>query len=149
ARGKVAADANQVLLFHGGDPYRVHHPHPGGDDCVVLSVPEEDRRAWGEAWGDAEARAWDSALVSGRTAMAVHGLVADLRRGLDPAEVHERCLGLLAGVRPLPPSKPAPRESARNGREVAEAVKLTLVRRLSDPLRLKELAAEVGLSAFT
>ena len=46
-RGKVAADANQVLFFHRGDPYRVHPPHPGGDECLVpeFGVPPSAFRA--------------------------------------------------------------------------------------------------------
>jgi AraC-like DNA-binding protein len=149
-RGKVAADANQVLFFHHGDPYRVHHPHPGGDECLVLSVPEEDRRAWMQWWGGADARhVLDSALTAGGTALSLHRLVADLRQGRDAAEVHERCLDLLAGIRPLPGSRAPRRPPLRDAPEVAQTIKVMLMRRLAEPLRLAEIAAAFGMSPFT
>jgi AraC-like DNA-binding protein len=155
-RGQTAADANQVLFFDRGAPYRVEHPHPGGDACLVLSVPDDDRMAWMQSWG---ARAdlgrdaptpWDSGLIDAAAAMAAHRLVADLRRGLDPLAAHERALMLLARVRPTPIPPPQPRRDRPGSREIAFAVKLMLLRHLSEPLRLAEIAAEVGgLSVFT
>ena len=154
-RGQVAADANQVLFFDRGGTYRVHHPHPGGDACLVLSVPDDDRLAWMESWGarpehgpDSPAP-WECGLTSGPAALAAHGLAADVRRGLDALECHERSLALLAGVRPLPLAERPRRLAGRRSREVVEGVKLMLVRRLADPLRLAEIAAEFGLSPFT
>ncbi len=40
-RGKesVVADANYILFFNAGEPYRIAHPVPGGDDCTILSIP--------------------------------------------------------------------------------------------------------------
>ncbi|HEY3121645.1 MAG TPA: AraC family transcriptional regulator [Vicinamibacteria bacterium] len=154
-RGQVAADANQVLFFDRGGAYRVHHPQPGGDACLVLSVPDDDRLAWMEAWGARPERGpdgptpWECGLSDGRAALAAHRLVADLRRGLDALETHERALALLAGVRPLPVATPPRGGSRRQGRETVEAVKLMLLRRLGDPLRLAEIAGHFGLSPFT
>jgi AraC-like DNA-binding protein len=40
-RQQFLADSNHVLFFTAGEPYRVSHPVPGGDDCTVFSfVPE-------------------------------------------------------------------------------------------------------------
>ena len=37
---RLIADANQVLFFNAGEPYRVEHPVAGGDDCTVFSLSE-------------------------------------------------------------------------------------------------------------
>jgi len=37
----LVADSNSVLLFNGGDTYRVSHPSDAGDDCSVLVLPPE------------------------------------------------------------------------------------------------------------
>src|SRR4030095_9428346 len=34
----LVADANHVLYFNAGEPYRYAHPLPGGDDCTILTV---------------------------------------------------------------------------------------------------------------
>jgi AraC family transcriptional regulator len=41
AAGRVVADPNQLLFFHRDEPYRVEHP-AGGDDCLIVSLPEDD-----------------------------------------------------------------------------------------------------------
>jgi len=41
ARGeKVIADANRVLFFTRGEPYRVAHPAGAGDDCTVFAFDD-------------------------------------------------------------------------------------------------------------
>jgi AraC family transcriptional regulator len=39
--GDVVAEPNRVLFFNAGEPYRVSHPVPGGDDCTSLAFPAE------------------------------------------------------------------------------------------------------------
>jgi AraC family transcriptional regulator len=34
----LVADANHVLFYNAGEPYRYAHPLPGGDDCTVLAL---------------------------------------------------------------------------------------------------------------
>jgi AraC family transcriptional regulator len=153
--GQITADANQVLFFDRGTPYRVHHPHPGGDACLLLSVCDEDRLAWMESWdaptdrGPDAAMPWDAGLTDGAAALSAYRLVADLRRGLDALAAHERAIMLLDGVRPLSVAAAPRRREPHRSREVVEAVKLLLLRRLSEPLRLADIAAEFGLSVFT
>jgi AraC-like DNA-binding protein len=38
-RESLLADANHVLFFNAGQPYRVSHPLPGGDDCTIVALP--------------------------------------------------------------------------------------------------------------
>jgi AraC-like DNA-binding protein len=38
-RRQVVADPTRALFFNRGEPYRVSHPAPGGDDCTVLAIP--------------------------------------------------------------------------------------------------------------
>jgi hypothetical protein len=34
----LVADANHVLFFNAGEPYRYSHPLPGGDECTILAL---------------------------------------------------------------------------------------------------------------
>lgn len=36
-RQRIVADPNHVLFFNPGEPYRVSHPVPGGDDCTSFA----------------------------------------------------------------------------------------------------------------
>lgn len=38
---RAVADPNHVLFFNAGEPYRVSHPVPGGDDCTCFVFSEE------------------------------------------------------------------------------------------------------------
>ena len=49
---RVVADAGHVLFFNAGEPYRVSHPVPGGDDCTVFAF---DQEVLLDVLGDAEA----------------------------------------------------------------------------------------------
>jgi AraC-like DNA-binding protein len=40
-RRRAVADPNHVLFFNAGEPYRVSHPVPGGDDCTCFVFSEE------------------------------------------------------------------------------------------------------------
>jgi AraC family transcriptional regulator len=37
-RETLVADANHVLLFNAGEPYRYSHPLPGGDEYTILAL---------------------------------------------------------------------------------------------------------------
>ena len=40
-RRQTVADPNHVLFFNAGEPYRVSHPVPGGDDCTCFVFSDE------------------------------------------------------------------------------------------------------------
>jgi len=152
--GRTLADTTQAVLFQRGVPYRVHHPHAGGDECVAVSVPEADRLAWMESWGASTTKGADSpmpaesALVASPVARGLYHLVADLRRGLDRFDCHARVADLLAGTRPLAARPRDGADRSRRHRDVAEAVRLLLLRRLGDSLRLSDIAASFGTTPF-
>jgi len=152
--GRTLADATQAVLFQRGVAYRVQHPHAGGDECVAVSVSEADRLAWMESWGAATTRGadspmpWESALVTSSVARGLYHLVADLKRGLDRFDCHARVLDLLAATRPLAARSLGDADRWRRHRDVAEAVRLLLLRRLGDPLRLSDIAASFGTTPF-
>jgi AraC family transcriptional regulator len=153
--GRAVADASQALFFQKGVAYRVHHPHPGGDECVTLSLPDADRLAWMKALGARTSRGtdsdlpWDSGLVSSTAAHRLYRLVADLRNGRDGLEWQSRALDLLPEIRPLAPAPVARPRAKRREAEIAEAVRMLLLRRLGEPLPLAEIAAAFGITPFT
>jgi hypothetical protein len=36
---RLLAGANHVLFFHPDSPYRIAHPHSGGDECTIFTLP--------------------------------------------------------------------------------------------------------------
>ena len=152
--GRTLADASQAVFFQRGVSYRVHHPHAGGDECVALSISDADRLAWMESWGASTTRGpdspmpWESGLVASPAARALYYLVADLRRGLDRFECHARVMHLLGGIRPLASRTRARPTRAQRHLELAEAVRMLVLRRLGDPLRLADIASSFGTTPF-
>ena len=119
--GLRAADPNQALLFRRGDEFRMHHPAPGGDECLALAVDDE---TWERAMG-ARATRERAATLSPETQLAGLGLLSALTAGRlsglerDAASLH--LLGLLsrdAGM-PADAGRRRSREPAR--RTVARA----------------------------
>jgi AraC-like DNA-binding protein len=153
-RGRTVADANQALFFQRGTGYRIRHPHRGGDECVTVSIPEADRLAWMESWGASTADGpdspmpWESGLVSSPAALRLHPLVAGAPDALDPFEWHATVIDLLGGIRPLSPERRPNGARKQGDRDAVEAIKMVMLRRLAEPLRLADLAADVGLSPF-
>jgi AraC family transcriptional regulator len=155
-QGRALADANHALFFQKGVPYRVQHPHPGGDECVTISVPDADRLAWMEALGASTAKGtessvpWEAGLVSSSAARRLYALVADLQAG-DGHDWQAHALDLLAGIRPVaraPRARPRRDRITRADVDVVEAVRMVLLRRLGEPLRLADIAASSGMTPF-
>jgi AraC family transcriptional regulator len=155
-RGRTVADANHALIFQKGVPYRVEHPHPGGDECVTISVPDTDRLAWLEALGAPTPKGveslapWEAGLVSSAAMHGIYRLLADLRAG-DGHDWQARTLDLVAGIRPVGPAPPAHPRRARGARadaDIVEAVKMLLLRRLGEALPLADIAASFRMTPF-
>jgi AraC-like DNA-binding protein len=152
--GRTLADASQAVFFQRGLSYRVHHPHAGGDECVALSIPDADRLAWMESWGASTARGsdspmpWESGLVASPSARALYYLVADLQRGLDRFECHARVMHLLDGIQPIASRTGARPAGPRQHLDVVEGVRMVLLQRLGDPLRLPDIARSFGTTPF-
>jgi AraC family transcriptional regulator len=153
-RGRTLADPNQALFFQKGTTYRVRHP-VGGDECVSVSVSDTDRLAWMESWGASTARGvdspvpWESGLVSSAAARGLYRLAGDRGGGVDGFDWHAQAMDLLAGVRPLARPARARPGPGRRDVDLIEAVRLLLLRRVAEPLRLTDIAVAFGLTPFT
>ena len=159
-QGRAVADPNHVLFFNAGEPYRVHHPLPGGDDCLVLSLPvgdlldllsEQDPAAPERSTAPF---AFTHAPCTAKAAVLQRRLLSLTRAGAGAIELQEVAFALAAeAVAAVPSSSPsaeAPRSPAtrRQHREAAEAVKVFLAARLSDSPTLAEIARAVGYAPF-
>jgi AraC-like DNA-binding protein len=158
----LVADANHVLFFNAGEPYRYAHPLPGGDDCTVLAV---DGRAAIElvrryAPRDAERPEMPfrlgHGLASPLAARRHYELLALVRAGA-PKLALEDVVAELAdeavatayrarGVRAL--KDPASLGAARRRHDLVEAAKLALNERLESLPSLGQLAQALGCSPF-
>jgi AraC-like DNA-binding protein len=158
----VLADANHVLFFNAGEPYRYSHPVPGGDDCTILTV--ETRRALElvarHAPRDAEDPQapfrWGHALSDPRVAMLHYEMLRLLRHGGSRLAMEDALLELAdesvgacyrAGVS-LAYREPPARHAARRRRDLVETVKLAINQRLESPPPLGELAIDCDCSPF-
>jgi AraC-like DNA-binding protein len=160
-RQQVLADSNHVLFFTAGEPYRVSHPVPGGDDCTVFSfAPEVLLDALSRHRPAVRDRpdlpfGISHAPNPPRSLLFQHRLRQNLRT---PAgcgiAAEELALALLDAVidgayvsrgrRPV-----APRTATRRAhRERAEATKRFLASRFRTPLSLAEVARAVHTSPY-
>ncbi|MFI4986524.1 MAG: helix-turn-helix transcriptional regulator [Alphaproteobacteria bacterium] len=158
---RVVADANHVIFFNACEPYRVSHPVPGGDDCMVLSFADE---LLIEALGSGEGADGGGAVPPfART----HGLLDPHRllvgrrlrhrakAGTASAlELEETALTLLHGIAMAPAEREVGQRrrhreaSARLGRERVEATKLLVAGRPESDLGLGEIARAVASSPY-
>lgn len=161
-RESVIAVANHVLFFNQGELYRYCHPLPGGDDCTVLSVETRrvlelvDRYApWDAQRPEAPFRLghglsslravqfhWQlpELLWGPIDRLAVEDVLAELADEAVRSAYHRRPGGL--------PSLGAPSARERRKRDLVEAAKLALIRRLDAPRSLAELARGLDCSPF-
>ena len=158
----VLADANHVLFFNAGEPYRYSHPVPGGDDCTIVTV--EPHRALElvarHAPGDAEdAHApfrWGHALSDTHLATLHYEMLRLVAHGGGRLVMEDALLELAdesigACYRSggsLAYREPPSRHAARRRRDLIESVKLAVNERLDSPPSLGELAAGCDCSPF-
>ena len=155
------AEPNVVTLYNRGQQYSRRPVSPVGDHCEWFAVEPEALldavRAHDPHVDDHPERPfrWAYGPCPAPTYLAQRALFDRLQQGgpADALFVEERVLGLLAqvlaGVYAFldPRSRCAPAISPRQ-REAAEHARRLLAERLGDPLRLKDVAREVGLSSF-
>jgi len=163
---RVVADPSQVLFFNAGEPYRVSHPVPGGDDCTVFAFRED---VLFETLGSVDPGARERSrapfarthgLAEARTLLPERALRHRLSKGKASAlEIEERSLALLGEVANGMPCEPARHEcnapqrseraaTARLRGEWVEATKLLLAARPDTNPTLASLARGVGCSPF-
>jgi AraC-like DNA-binding protein len=158
--GTLVADANHVLFFNEGQPYRFSHPLPGGDECTILTLEEECARAAARRWGGRRAGA-PGPFPRGRApatprAARLHFELLSILEGAaaPPALAAQETVGELieeavrscedVGVRvPEEPSR-----GSRRRRDLVEEAKLLLNGSVEEPPSLTDLAAALDCSPF-
>lgn len=158
----LVADANHVLFFNAGEPYRYSHPLPGGDDCTILAMDGHralevvGRHAPRDAERPEAPFRLGHGLASPRAARLHYELLALLRTGATElaledvlAELADEAVGAAyrtQGARS--PRPPAPASTRRRRRDLVEAAKVAVNERLESLPSLGELARALGCSPF-
>jgi AraC-like DNA-binding protein len=156
----IVADANHLVFYNPGEPYRVSHPVPGGDDCTVLSLHPELAREIVAAVDRAAAES-DRPAYPGTHGITSAGLVLFLNRvcawaaggdadplALDELITHFAALAVRAAAQSRN-GQAAIRVGTRAAhRETAVAVMELLCRRMTDNLSLPQIAREVASSPY-
>jgi AraC-like DNA-binding protein len=143
---RALATPNHVVFYASHALYRRELHDPRGDVCVFISV---DPDLFATVVGNPDRPLGSSDAA---TYLALHVLVRGLREGgsADPLDVEERLHGLLARAATAKAVRARPgRTRTREGhRELAEAAKDLLARRLAEAVSLGDLAAELHSSPF-
>jgi AraC family transcriptional regulator len=158
----LVADANHVLFFNAGEPYRYSHPLPGGDDCTILAL--DDARAVElvarHAPRDGERPEAPFGLGHGLAsplAARLHYELLALARAGGPrlaledvlAELADEATGAAYRARGAHAERePSSGGAARRRRELVEAAKLAVNEHLEAPPSLGELARALACSPF-
>jgi AraC family transcriptional regulator len=148
-RDAAVAEANQVLFFNAGEPYRVSHPVPGGDASLTLDVDELLLRELAPPGflRDGPVLAFRRQRL--RIDPRAQALVALLRHSLrekiaEPLEAESLALTLLR--RALGPRTTHEAGASLGRQKLVDRAKLVLAGDLARRWTLAEIAAEVGCS---
>jgi AraC-like DNA-binding protein len=156
----VVADANHVLFFNAGEPYRYSHPLPGGDECTVLALEGHralelvERHAPRDADRPERPFRMGEGLASPIAAWRHYDLMAVLRQGDFALAVEDVVVRLadeaVASAYRTKGSREAAESPAarRRRRDLVEAAKLALNQQLESLPTLGELADALGCSPF-
>jgi AraC-like DNA-binding protein len=158
----LVADANHVLFFNAGEPYRYSHPLPGGDACTILVVDGHralelvGRHAPRDAERPETPFRLGHGLASPLAARRHYELLALMRKGAPKlvledvvAELADEAVGAAYRTRGVRALSDSPSTSARRRRrDLVEAAKLAVNERLESLPSLGELARGFGCSPF-
>jgi AraC-like DNA-binding protein len=157
---RIVADPTQVLFSNQGEPYRVSHPVPGGDDCTVFTfAPEvllEALSAYEPSAQDSPGRPFRLTHLPAAPAVLLRqqALRQRLRREAPTTlEVEEIALGILQWIaRAAPAGSGVPRArragTVRQRREWVERTQLLLAAEPGANPSLDSLAKAVHCSPF-
>jgi AraC family transcriptional regulator len=158
----LLADPNHILFFNASQPYRYSHPIPGGDDCTILAIATTAalELVAQHAPRDAERTETpfrlDYGLCSAHVARLHYEFLALVHRAA-PIVAVEDALSELAqeGLRAayethgtLRKTKPLCFGARRRQRDLCEAVKVTVNKRIDSLPSLGELAQSLDCSPF-
>ncbi len=160
----LIADANHVLFYNAGEPYRYAHPLPGGDDCTVLALDGQralelvGRHAPRDAERPETPFRPGHGLASPLAARRHFELLALVRSGAPKLAIEDVVAELAdeaVGAAYRAPGGGAPKEpvslnARRRRRDLVEAAKVALNQALDDGAvpSLDELARALGCSPF-
>jgi AraC family transcriptional regulator len=141
-RERVVADACHALFFRANEPYRVSHPVPGGDECLVL---EPSREALPELECGERYSRLDARLIAARKL-----LWHRLQRRAGALAAEETALGLLSTIAARAPAwkECGSARSRSRQEEMVVATKVTLAAFPAHDWTLCELAKRVHSSPF-
>jgi AraC family transcriptional regulator len=152
----LIADANHVLFFNAGEPYRVEHPVAGGDDCTIFSLTEPTARELVRRHAPRQADQ-AHALFRFRQALSAPAALRLQYELLGPARgsrlhFEDGLAALLDAVVGAACSRTGggrPQADAPRGRrDLVEAAKTEIHRDLSCTPSLSDLASRLGCSPF-
>lgn len=161
-RETLVADANHVLFFNAGLPYRYSHPLPGGDHCTILAVDGQRALELVARYAPRDAERPEKpfrighGLSSPRAVQLQYELLGLARRGASAlaledvvAELADEAVGAAYRTRGVRVPSESPSSSARHRRrDLVEAAKLAVNERSASPPSLGELARALGCSPF-
>jgi AraC-like DNA-binding protein len=93
--GEELLDPSAVFFVNPGDEQRYDHPHDGGDDCTALLLAPD---LVASIWGDDPTLPTAPFHSPQRLDLDHRLLLADARRGIDPDELGERAILLVASA---------------------------------------------------
>jgi AraC family transcriptional regulator len=158
----LVADANHVLFFNAGEPYRYSHPLPGGDECTILVVDGQRALELVRRHAPRDAECPETpfflghGLASPLAARLHYELLALVRRAAVKlaledvvAELADEAVGAAYRTRAVRVKRESASASAgRRRRDLVEAAKLVVNERLESLPSLGELARAFGCSPF-
>jgi AraC-like DNA-binding protein len=155
----VVADSGHAVFFSANRPYRVSHPMPGGDDCLVLELSPPALADALVAVDPALAERPDSPFRRAAVSLPPHLVVRRrllhhriVQRVASALEVEESATALLrASLRASAertPERHAHRREARRGADIAEAAQVIIAAQAAERWTLHALGRRIGCSPF-
>jgi AraC-like DNA-binding protein len=155
----IVADANHIVFFNPGEPYRFAHPLPGGDDCTVLGLDEPCARTLAAAAGPARTGTGGAfpighAMSTQRAARLHLELLRVLSSAVRPLQLDAQDLVAeladesVASLRQSARARSPATASASRRRDTVEAAKLMVSRSIASPPSLASLASALDCSPF-
>ena len=159
-RHTLVADANHVLFFNAAQLYRFSHPVCGGDECTILTITTSAalELVAGHQPRDAERSerpfVLGHGLVSRRAGCLHYELLALLKRSASKVEIEDvlteladQAIDVAYQTHHRQQDRPTPAGN-RQRRDMVEATKIAINRRMDSIPSLGELARSVGCSPF-
>ena len=151
ARKETFADCQKVLFFKSKEPYRVHHPVEGGDDCTSLRFAPE---ILDEAFGKSAWPRQGETSFTNQNWLRLQHMRGQLKTGLaDAVVIEEMAMGLLAALADSsPPQRPVALAcglaTKRAHGALVRQTQVLLGQRYRDRLSLTIIARQVHSSPY-